>query len=227
MRVIKLTSLCLGFLFTAGSLSISAQNTRPTPKPLATPPPTLSGAEIISRAGELPNAPLVMRAEPQPADPLTTDQSAVIKELRERIRLLEAGKKEDPDAGQKRMMMNLDILTRAEQRTESLRKQNFELIEKENTLRSRLDQIEIEMRPEMINRALQLGGSLRPEEIREGRRKSLEAERSNLQLLLNDIQQTRATLQANLVKSEQMAEKLRIKLEKEIDESFLKTDPEK
>lgn len=224
MRVIRLTSLCLASLV-AGTLSISAQNTRPTPKPLATPP-TVSGAEIISRAGELHEAPLIMRADPQSAEPLTTDQSAEIKELRERIKMLEAGKKEDPDAAQKRMMMNLDILTRAEQRTESLRKQHFELIEKENTLKSRLDQIQVEMRPEMINRALQLGGSLRPEEIREGRRKSLEAESANLQQLLNDIQQTRATLQANLTRSEQMAEKLRVKLEKEIDDSFLKDNLE-
>ena len=83
------------------------------------------------------------------------------------------------------------------------------------------------MRPEMINRALQLGGSLRPEEIREGRRKSLVAEQTNLQSLLADIQTNKANLQVNLQKSQQMTEKLRLKLEKDIDDTLLKDDQPK
>lgn len=220
-RLVFLTLLVLGVSVS----STIGQGSRNRPKPLATPPPTLSGAEIISRAIDQSDAPIVTRPDGKPADQTETDRSAELKDLRDRIKLLEGtGKKNDYDEKQKRLMLNLDILTRAEQRSESLRKQHFEMIEKENTISSRLEQIDVDIRPEMINRALQLGGSLRPEEIREARRKSLTAERNNLQSLLVDIQTNKASLQLNLQKSEQMVEKLRLKLEKDIDDSFLKDD---
>lgn len=223
MRAMKLTFLTLFFLM--GLSSAFAQNTRVRAKPLATPPPTLSGAEIISRAIDDSTAPIVTRPDGRPADQTETNSATELKELRDRIKLLEGvGKRNESDEKQKRLMLNLDILTRAEQRSESLRKQHFEMIEKENTISARLEQIEVDMRPEMINRALQLGGSLRPEEIREARRKSLMAERTNLQSLLVDIQTNKTSLQINLQKSEQMVEKLRLKLEKEIDDSILKDD---
>jgi hypothetical protein len=130
----------------------------------------------------------------------------------------------DKDEKQKRLLLNLDILTRSEQRSESLRKQLFEMIEKENTVKTRLDQLEIDIRPESIERSLQLSGSMKPEEVRENRRKSLAAERSNLQSLLAEIQNTKSTINVNLQKSEAMVEKIRIKLEKDIDDSFLKDD---
>ena len=37
------------------------------------------------------------------------------------------------------MLLNLDILTRSEQRAETLRKQLYEAIEKESTIKTRLD----------------------------------------------------------------------------------------
>ena len=101
-----------------------------------------------------------------------------------------------------------------------------EMIEKENSIKSRLEQSEIDIRPESINRTLQMAGSMKPEEIRESRRKSLEAERGNLNSLLFEIQSTRANINLNLQKANEMVEKLRTKLEKDIDESFLKDDNE-
>ena len=115
---------------------------------------------------------------------------------------------------------------RHEQRADSLRKNLFEMIDKENTVKSRLDQIENDIRPEMIERTLQLSGSMHPEEIRDIRKKSLTAERANLQSLLTDIQSTRANMAANVQKADELVEKLRSKLEKEIDDS-LKDVPEK
>lgn len=227
MKIIAIRTALLAVLFVLGVAvsSAAAQGTRARPKPLATPPPTLSGAEIISRAIDESTVPIVVRPDGQPADQTETERSAELKELRDRIKLLEStGKKNEYDEKQKRMVLNLDILTRAEQRSESLRKQHFEMIEKENTINSRLEQIDFDIRPEMIERTLRLAGSMRPEEIRDNRRKSLTAERTNLQSLLTDIQTTRANLNMNLLKSEQMVEKLRLKLEKDIDDSFLKED---
>ncbi|MEO6049979.1 MAG: hypothetical protein ABIP78_01425 [Pyrinomonadaceae bacterium] len=204
------------------SIAAAAQTNRAKPKPLATPP-VLTGAEIISRADDhIEEAPVT---QPVVKTNSNASNATRIKGLNERIKKLEAGQKSDDDEKQKRLLLNLDILTRAEQRTESLRKQLFDMIEKENTVKSRLEQIEFDIRPEMIERTLQLAGSMKPEEIRENRRRSLDAERKNLQALQSEIQTTRTNINFNLQKAEVMVEKLRTKLEKDIDDSLLKDDP--
>ena len=99
------------------------------------------------------------------------------------------------------------------------------MIEKENSIKVRLEQIEFEIRPETIDRTtIQMGGSLRPEEIRENRRKTLDGERRNLQSLLAQIQTTHASLDTTLLRAEQLVDRLREKLEKDIDNSLLKED---
>jgi hypothetical protein len=230
MRKIRYSCFALLLAAAFGSFSAAfAQNTRSTPKPLATPPRVVTGAEIISRADELYNSPLIVPAENGDIKPAS--ESPEMRELLDRIKKLEstrakdaAAKKADPDDVQKRMLLNLDILTRAEQRSESLRKQLFEMIEKENTVRGRLEQINFDIRPEMIERSLQLAGSMKPEEVRENRRKSLAAERDNLQALLTEIQTTRNSVNVNLQRSEILVEKLRLKLEKDIDDALLTPD---
>jgi len=223
MRIsVKKLSLVAAFVFAMFWMPAAAQ---PAKKAKPTPTPVLTGAEIISRALEDYEGPRVVRPDGKPAEQVETQSGAELKELRDRIKLLEAtGKKNEYDEKQKRLLLNLDILTRAEQRVESLRKQSFEIMEKENGIRGRLAQIEIEIRPEMIERSLQLSGSMKPEEVRDARRKTLIAERTNLQTLMNDIGATRSRLDASLIKAEDMVEKLRAKLEKDIDESFLKDD---
>lgn len=204
------------------TFSAQAQPTKTKAKPLATPPPTLSGAEIISRADDYVEATLGIKTDEKGTEKLTS--SAGVSELAERVKKLETSKNNTYDEKQKRLLLNLDILTRAEQRSESLRKQLFEMIEKENAVKSRVDQIEFDSRPEIIERTLQLAGSMKPEDIRDSRRRSLLAEKANLLALLAEIQATRSNLASNLVKSDLMVEKLRTKLEKDIDDSFLKDD---
>lgn len=215
----------LGLLVGGFSFGANGQTTRSKSKPLATPPPVLTAAEIVSRADEYVENPVVVgKALVKQDENSTTSDAARIKELNERIKKLETGQKSTYDEKQKRMLLNLDILTRAEQRSESLRKQLFEMIEKENSVKGRTEQIEMDIRPEAIERSLQMAGSMKPEEVRDARRKSLTAERSNLQALLSEIQNTRANINVNLQKADQMVEKLRSKLERDIDESFLKED---
>jgi hypothetical protein len=218
-------SLFLSATLVIGVLAVSASaQAKQKPKPLATPLPTLTGAEIISRASEdyIEPSPAEKAAEkPSEKKPVTT--SAKITDLTDRIKKLESGQSAY-DEKQKRLLLNLDILTRAEQRSESLRKQLFEMIEKESALKTRLDQIEIDMRPEAIERTLQLAGSMKPEEVRENRRKSLAAERSNVQSLLNQVQSTRNVLDLSMQRADQMVEKLRTKLEKDIDNALKDDD---
>ena len=76
----------------------------------------------------------------------------------------------------------------------------------------------------MIERSVALSGSMRPEEIREARRKSLEAEKRNLQTLLTDIQSTRASMEQTVLRADALVDRLRTKLEKDI-EAALADDP--
>ena len=199
---------------------------------------TASRAQVV----QMPPAPttepvIISRAEDYPADDVvlspaiqtalrTADQTdtnpdeKTITELTDRIKALEAAQKDDYDQKQKRLSMNLEILIKAEQRAESLRKQSFEMFEKENTIKTRLDQIENDLRPESIDRSVAFVGSLRPEELRAARRKNLEAERTNLQNLLTEVQRTRSALETNVQKADQLVERLRVKLEGDIDTSL-------
>ena len=222
MRNYIMGTLLSAMLLVAAGLHVSAQTPKKTPKPMATPP-VLSGAEIISRDDEYPEIEPVKTPATTKTPTNTSANAANIRELNERIKKLESDRNSTYDDKQKRMLLNLDILTRAEQRSESLRKQLFEMIEKENTVKSRIDQISNDIRPEMIERTLQLAGSMKPEEIRENRRKSLAAERSNLESLLMEIVNNKSNLSVTLQKSDILVEKLRVKLEKDIDNAL--TDP--
>jgi hypothetical protein len=143
-----------------------------------------------------------------------------INELNARIKSLESGSRNQYDEKQKRLLLNLDILSRAESRAESLRKQLFEMVEKEATVRTRLEQVSFDARPEMIERSAAFAGSLRPEEIRDQRKKSLDAEKKNLESLLTQIQTSRTSLEENVYKADFLVEKIRLKLDKEIDDAL-------
>ena len=208
------------------------KTTRPIAAPTQTVPATVSrndqyidGNQIV--LGELPQQPQTTGDEivsPQTSstpEENNTEVNARIKELNERIKLLESNKRNEYDEKQKRLLLNLDILSRAEQRADALRKQLFEMIEKEATIRTRLEQIQFDARPEMIDRSTAFTGSLRPEEIREQRRKSLDAEKRNLESLLTQIQTNRASLEENVQKSDFLVEKIRLKLDKDIDAALV------
>lgn len=224
MRQLKVIGAAAVLALLALFSGASAQNRKPKPKPLATPP-VLTGAEIIGQSGELIDAqPVEQPVERTSARPAGTNTTR-IRDLNDRVNKLEAERKTGYDEKQRMLLLNLDILTRAEQRAEALRKQVFEMMEKENTIKIRLDQIEQDIRPDVIERTtVQIAGSLRPEEIREGRRKTLDAERRNLQSLLTQIQNTHSSLDLALSRAEQLVDKLRTKLEKDIDDALLKEE---
>lgn len=212
------------FVFSADAQT-NRRRTTTKSKPTVTPTPRSTEPEVISRADDYPTVVI----EPPPTtkgEPASdTDSLRKIEELRERLARLERSNKKDPDEKQRRLALNLEILTRSEQRSDGLRKQLFEMIEKENSIRGRIDQIDVDARPESIDRQLATVGSLRPEELRAQRRRSLELEKANLQILLTEVQKNRANIDINLQRSDALVERLRVKLEKEID-TALADDPE-
>jgi hypothetical protein len=223
-----LASCTLAVVISFSSAGATAQTTpRHKPKPLATPTRVLSGAEIISQGGGTDDETVLVPVDTPAPRPSPSTNTGKIRDLNERVKKLESGQTSAYDESQKRMLMNLDIITRAEARTESLRKQIFELIDKENSIKTRMDQIDFDIQPAIIERNLGLqGGSMKPEEYRENRRKGLEAERRNLDTLLTSVQNTRTNLENNLSRAEQILDKLRAKLEKDIDDSLVEEKPD-
>ena len=197
------------------------KNTR---KPRPTPTPASTEPAVISRAGDYPVVTLEPMQAPEDGEqPVRTDSgnSQTIEELRERLMQLEAGsKKKDPDEKQKRIALNLDILTKSEQRAEGLRKQLFDMIEKESNIRTKIDQLDNEMRPEALERSFATVGSLRPEELRAQKRRSLEIEKRNQETLLVEVQKNRTNIEQSLQRADALVEKLRVRIEKEIDDAL-------
>ena len=146
--------------------------------------------------------------------------SARIKEMNSRLGSLESSRRGELDEKQRKLLLNLEILSRAEQRAESLREKLFSLTEKENTLKSVLEQIEYESQDEVLNRGIAVMGSMRPEELREQRRRTLQNKKTNTNNLLQQIQTTKRALEENVVKADQLVEKLRVKLETDIDSAL-------
>lgn len=232
MRNILIFGSMLAVLLIISVSHVSAQTPRrrsiPVPAPTATP---TSEPLIISRADDFPD----QNSQAIPPDPNAEREAALVaranlqalEALGNRIRNLEAGssvQKPDPDAKNKRLLLNLDILTRAEQRSEGLRKQLFEMIEKENAIKTKIDSLDYNLRPEAIEQNAAIVGSLRPEEIRASRKKSLESEKANLQNLLVEIQRNKASLEISLQRADALVEKLRTRFEKEIDSALEEPD---
>ncbi|HLM59540.1 MAG TPA: hypothetical protein VK308_01935 [Pyrinomonadaceae bacterium] len=224
-------AILLSLLVIISDADAQTNRRKKTTKPIATPVQSVStdisrtdryldGNQIV--LGELPQrTETTNEVVPPPPDVRNEENNAEldsrIKELNARIKSLESSKRNEYDEKQKRLLLNLDILSRAESRAESLRKQLFEMVEKEATVRTRLEQISFDARPEMIERSTAFVGSLRPEEIRDQRRKSLDAEKRNLESLLTQIQTSRSSLEENVQKADFLVEKVRFKLDKDID----------
>lgn len=121
--------------------------------------------------------------------------------------------------------LNLDLLTRAEQRAEILRKQLLELIEKETSLKSRLVQIDEDMRPESIERALNPYGTTRTAELRDTRRRALENDRKGYESLLNLTTQSRIRLEDDVKQADLLVFKLRQRVLPLIDKEIEKINP--
>ena len=78
---------------------------------------------------------------------------------------------------QGRISSSFTLLTQAEQRAEMLRRHLLELIEKETLYRTRITQIDEDMRPENVERTLNPYGTTRTAELRDTRRRVLETDR--------------------------------------------------
>lgn len=124
---------------------------------------------------------------------------------------------------QQRFVMGLEILVRSEQRVATLQKAHTELIEKHIQVKSRLTQIELDIRPQSIERSTQFEGSTQAVEIRETRRDKLLSEQRSLTQLTQQIERNIAEAEAALREAQAHVSRLRRSLlpqiEREINET--------
>jgi hypothetical protein len=130
-----------------------------------------------------------------------------------------------PNEKPNRIAANLEILTRAEQRAEALRKELLDRTEKETSLRSRLLQINEEIRPENIERSLNPIGTTRTVELRDVRRGVYENERRGIESLLSFIAQGRQRLEEDVRQADSLVTRLRQRILPLIDREIEKLNP--
>ncbi|HMF56387.1 MAG TPA: hypothetical protein VK619_08585 [Pyrinomonadaceae bacterium] len=110
---------------------------------------------------------------------------------------------------QQRTLVNLERLSRSEQRAEALRTQLRDVLAKQDELHAREDQVSEALRPENIERATAGYGTTRPEEVREIRRHQLENEQHRIQDQLNTLEQSRVHLESAIASADAETERLR------------------
>lgn len=110
---------------------------------------------------------------------------------------------------QQRSLINLERLTRAEQRAESLRTQLRDVTDKEFALQERAAQIEEDVKPESIERRAALTGTLRPAELREQIQRSLERERERVRAQLQLLATSRTRLEGAVTSADTEVERIR------------------
>ena len=139
--------------------------------------------------------------------------------------LLSPDSKESDNQKVKQIATNLDLLSHTEERAEVLRKQLLELIEKETTYRTRLTQMDEDIRPENIERSLAGIGGTRTAEMRDTRRRSLESERKGLESLLALTGQSRIRLEEDVRQADQLVSSFRQRLFPLIQKQLDKLNP--
>lgn len=194
-----------------------AQAQRPTPTPQRDLP------VIVSRDADLDDAVPAERDGNEVVDGSERDDTIELPAPTEPASESDASVEPSSQA-QKRMLLYLDLLTKTEQRAATLRRQVFELLEKQNDVSAKLRQLEYLLRPEVISATTALSGSLRPEDLRDQRRESLEAEKAGLETMLRQIEASRSGLEDSLRKAELLVERIRAKFETAVEAALDEED---
>jgi hypothetical protein len=207
--------------------------TRPAPQPTpsssspTTPTTTNGDARIISTAND-PLTDDLEAGDPPPAPARRTNRSRgssntataepeqdgmrrTVNRLSRQVDQLST--KLTQIEGQQRALVDLERLSRAEQRAEAFRAQLRDVYAKEADLQARLDQLEYDIKPENIERSTAFYGTTRPDEAREARRRQLESERTRVQSQLNLLATSRTRLESAIALADTEVERLRARLD--------------
>jgi hypothetical protein len=207
--------ICVLTLFSAQSFAQNVSgpaNATPQKQEQSTsPPPNRNSLEGVAYAIDL------LRKSLQTAN-------TRLREISDRLAAPDS--KSASGSSQSRIAPNLELLARAEERAGILRKQLVETIEKETSYKSRLAQIDEDMRPENVERALSGVGTTRTSELRDVRRRSLDIEKKGLESLLNLAMQNHNRLEDDVKQADSLVSRLRQRLFPVIDREIEKINPD-
>ncbi len=128
-----------------------------------------------------------------------TDLSGQLNKLTDKLNQME---------GQQRSLVDLERLTRSEQRAETFRAELRDVMAKEVDLQAQLDQVSFSLQPENIERSVAIYGTTHPEVAREQLRKQLEGQKSRLQAQYDQLEKSRVRLEAAVATADAEVEKL-------------------
>lgn len=206
-------ALCAATLCGAGARAQTARpsNMNPTPDPAATSATGAASADPVA------NEIALLRKSLQTLN-------ARLREITEKVFAPDAVRAEAgtaPGGKLSPLAQNLDVLTRAEQRAEVMRRQLLEMTEKETAYRTRIMQLDDDMRPDSIDRSLTGIGTTRTPDLRDLRRRQLENERRGVEILLGQASASRVRLEQDLKDADFLVTRIRQRLlpiiEREID----------
>jgi hypothetical protein len=232
MKIFVAAFLLVSFCLVEADAQTRKKRTRRTttkasaPKPVITNPPiappetsTTGDVKIISTA----DAPAEPAQSPDPAaspakktDPTQEDMQKTINNLSTQVDRLN-DKLSDMNEDD-RYHLDMERLTRAEQRAEQLRGQLIETENKMADIEAKLEQIEYALKPENIERATQGYGSVRPEEARDTRRRQLENERGRLRSQFKILETSKARLELASSTADNEVDLLRAKMQQRRDQ---------
>lgn len=112
-----------------------------------------------------------------------------------------------------RSLVDLERLSRSEQRSAQLRAELRDVQAKKADLEAHLEDVEFALKPENIERATAGYGTTRPEELREQRRRQLESERDRVRKQLDQLAASEARLQQAIATSDAEVERLQKKMD--------------
>jgi chromosome segregation ATPase len=110
-------------------------------------------------------------------------------------------------------MVDLERLSRAEQRSSQLRTELRDVESKKADLEAHLDQVENDLKPENIERAVAGYGTTRPEELRAQRQKQLENDRSRTRQQIDQLTASESRIQQAIATSDTEVDRLQKKLD--------------
>ncbi len=139
------------------------------------------------------------------------------KGIQELLEKFMVGKGMQLNERQQKLLLGFEVLNRAEQRLEILQKFQIELTQKEGEIKTRMGQVEEAMQPDNIDRSIAFIGTTRGEEMRGGRRQTLETERKSLQNVLAQIQRNLSQTGDELKQAETFVVSLRRKILPQIE----------
>ena len=222
LSVIALISLCVVDAGAKGRRRRSHRATRKVVRPVITNPaiappgseqtPGSDGEKIISTADESTTETdqTPKKGTRKPASDADTQRT--INQLSNQVerlndKLTEMQKND-------RTLIDMERLTRAEQRAESLRAQQVDVESKLADMHAKVEQIDYDLKPENIERASGFG-TVHPEEARESRRRQLESERGRVLAQIKILETSRDHLEQSLVTADAEVDALRRKIEQQ------------